>query len=152
MEVKPPEAIARVLFFLLLLIKDENWWSTSRNSPEAQSSSSAPFSQSFSPSHLHDNETHLLVDPPQSNFSGGHVCLPVGRDKRDRKITPVVLWPHKGSNKKTATPFDWISVALMMQLKLNQDSTTLANWFYCLSCILRDVQKAHEIQQMHSWL
>lgn len=100
MEVKPPETTARVLFFLLLFIKDKNWWPTSRNSPEAQSSSSAPFSQSFSPSHLHDNETHLLVDPPQSNFSGGHVCLPVGRDKRDRKITPVVLWPYKGSNKK----------------------------------------------------
>lgn len=55
------------------------------NSPDAQSSSSAPFSQSFSPSHLHDNDTHLLVDPPQSNFSGGHVCMPVGQHKREYK-------------------------------------------------------------------
>ena len=46
------------------------------NSPAAQCSSSAPFSQSRSPSHLHDNETHLLAEPPQSNFSGGHVCRP----------------------------------------------------------------------------
>lgn len=53
------------------------------NSPDAQSSSSAPFSQSFSPSHLHDNDTHLLVEPPQLNFSGGHVCMPVGRHKRE---------------------------------------------------------------------
>lgn len=58
---------------------------TLTNSPDAQSSSSAPFSQSFSPSHLHDNDTHLLVDPPQSNFSGGHVCMPAGRQKREYK-------------------------------------------------------------------
>lgn len=48
------------------------------DSPDAQSSSSAPFSQSFSPSHRHDNDTHLLLDPPQLNFSGGHVCTPAG--------------------------------------------------------------------------
>lgn len=46
------------------------------NLPAAQCSSSAPFSQSRSPSHRHDNETHLLAEPPQSNFSGGHVCRP----------------------------------------------------------------------------
>lgn len=47
------------------------------NLPAAHCSSSAPFSQSRSPSHRHDNETHLLVAPPQSNLSGGHVCRPV---------------------------------------------------------------------------
>lgn len=47
------------------------------NSPAAHCSSSAPFSQSRSPSQRHDNETHLLAAPPQSNFSGGHVCRPV---------------------------------------------------------------------------
>lgn len=50
---------------------------SSPNSPAAHCSSSAPFSQSRSPSHRHDNETHLLAAPPQSNFSGGHVCRPV---------------------------------------------------------------------------
>lgn len=49
----------------------------STNLPAAHCSSSAPFSQSRSPSHRHDNETHLLVAPPQSNLSGGHVCRPV---------------------------------------------------------------------------
>lgn len=92
---------------------------TLTNSPDAQSSSSAPFSQSFSPSHLHDNETHLLVAPPQSNFSGGHVCLPVGRNKRDREITAVVLWYHKGSNKNIyKTPLDLISITPTLHLKL----------------------------------
>lgn len=52
-----------------------------KNPPDAQSSSSAPLSQSFSPSQRHDSDTHLLAAPPQSNFSGGHVCLPA-----DRKI------------------------------------------------------------------
>lgn len=50
---------------------------STRNLPAAHCSSSAPFSQSRSPSHRHDNETHLLAAPPQSNFSGGHVCRPV---------------------------------------------------------------------------
>lgn len=86
-EVKPSD---RGIYFIMVSEL------TRINSPDAQSSSSAPFSQSFSPSHLHDNETHLLVDPPQSNFSGGHVCLPVGRDKRDREIT-VVLWSIKAT-------------------------------------------------------
>lgn len=49
------------------------------NLPAAHCSSSAPFSQSRSPSHRHDNETHLLAAPPQSNFSGGQVCRPVRR-------------------------------------------------------------------------
>lgn len=49
-----------------------------KDPPEAQSSSSAPFSQSFSPSQRHESDTHLLAAPPQSNFSGGHVCLPAG--------------------------------------------------------------------------
>lgn len=90
-EVKPSD---RGIYFIMVSEL------TRINSPDAQSSSSAPFSQSFSPSHLHDNETHLLVDPPQSNFSGGHVCLPVGRDKRDREIT-VVLWSIKATTTTT---------------------------------------------------
>ena len=52
------------------------------NLPAAHCSSSAPFSQSCSPSHRHDNETHLLAAPPQSNFSGGQVCRPVVRGWR----------------------------------------------------------------------
>lgn len=61
------------------------------------------------------------MDPPQSNFSGGHVCLPVGRDKRDREITAVVLWSHKGSNKNNYnTPLDSISIAPTTPLKLIQ--------------------------------
>lgn len=44
----------------------------SRIVPAAQPFSSAPFSQSLSPSHLQDREMHF---PPQSYLSGGHVCF-----------------------------------------------------------------------------
>lgn len=84
----------------LSLFPSQGWQPTLTNSPDAQSSSSAPFSQSFSPSHRHDNDTHLLVDPPQSNFSGGQVCLPADRDEREREITAAFLWSYKGSNIK----------------------------------------------------
>lgn len=107
-EVKPSD---RGIYFIMVSEL------TRINSPDAQSSSSAPFSQSFSPSHLHDNETHLLVDPPQSNFSGGHVCLPVGRDRRDREIT-VVLWSNEGNhNNYYETQLDLIFITPTMLLK-----------------------------------
>lgn len=96
------------------------------NSPDAQSSSSAPFSQSFSPSHLHDNDTHLLVDPPQSNFSGGHVCLPADGDKIDRGDYCGGFYDH------TTLSWTWFLSPPTMQLKLLRYSTTRANWFYSL--------------------
>lgn len=62
-----------------------------KNSPAAQCSSSAPFSQSRSPSHRHDNETHLLTVPPQSNFSGGQPCRPVQKRWKKKKAGKVDL-------------------------------------------------------------
>lgn len=62
-----------------------------KNSPAAQCSSSAPFSQSRSPSHRHDNETHLLTVPPQSNFSGGQPCRPVQKRWKKKKAGKVYL-------------------------------------------------------------
>ncbi len=56
---------------------------SSPDSPAAHCSSSAPFSQSCSPSQRHDNDTHLLVEPPQSNFSGGHVCRPMSESNKE---------------------------------------------------------------------
>lgn len=80
------------------------------NPPAAQSSSSAPFSQSFSPSHLHESETHLLVAPPQSNFSGGHVCLPVAERKINRwelRSVQTVYGPNDGSYNLTYNYLVW---------------------------------------------
>lgn len=50
------------------------------DSQVAQPASSAPLSQSFSPSQRHEAGTHLWLVGPQLNFSAGHTCLAVETD------------------------------------------------------------------------
>lgn len=50
------------------------------DSQVAHPASSAPLSQSFSPSQRHEAGTHLWLEGPQLSFSAGHTCLAVGRD------------------------------------------------------------------------
>lgn len=137
------------VFFYCLTITD---W-LGKNSPAAQSSSSAPFSQSFSPSHLHDNETHLLADPPQSNFSGGHVCLPVDRDERDGGVTAEVLWAHK-CRKKTTTTKTLMTRFLSPGGAVKTDpKLDLSCQLICLGCFYREKsQKDLKTQLMLIWL
>lgn len=47
------------------------------DSQVAQPASSAPLSQSFSPSQRHEAGTHLWLVGPQLSFSAGHTCLAV---------------------------------------------------------------------------
>lgn len=90
------------------------------DSPDAQSSSSDPFSQSFSPSHRHDNDTHLLVDPPQSNFSGGHVCMPAGMSIKEIISSAFNGRSHQKSISKA--PLELISLVPQTHLILHHSS------------------------------
>lgn len=78
------------------------------------------------------------MDPPQSNFSGGQVCLPVGTDNRASEITAEVYGPTKA-------PLD--SIALMTRVKRIQ-STSLANWFYCLDILLSGLALKRDVERL----
>lgn len=55
-------------------------WGSDSDSQVAQPASSAPLSQSFSPSQRHEAGTHLWLVGPQLSFSAGHTCFAVETD------------------------------------------------------------------------
>lgn len=117
-------------------------------------------SRNLSPHHISMTTRHTCWWIPRSQISleGTSVCLWPEIKEIGRLVQCwwCFLWSHKDKNNNNnnnyKAPLDSISIAPMMQLKLIQNSSNLANWFYCLDCLKRDMQKDHEIQQRHSWL
>lgn len=66
------------------------------DSQVAQPASSAPLSQSFSPSQRQEAGTHLWLVGPQLSFSAGHTCLAVG--------THTCAWVGQGGHGAPCQP------------------------------------------------